>query len=282
MLIFKQQKDLLQYTDYQQSIGKKIGFVPTMGALHNGHISLIKDAQNHAYISVCSIFVNPTQFNNPADFAKYPITINQDIDLLTLANCDALYLPSVEDIYPEGIENSKTRTYDLNGLDTILEGAFRPGHFQGVANVVHRLLKACNADSVHMGAKDYQQCKVVQRLIEIENLKTKLIICPTLREKSGLAMSSRNARLSENGKAKSACIYQGLNLVASQQDYTTFATCSKQYQTLLAGNGLELEHLILAEQNSLQQLNEFDNTKKMVLLTAAFCEGVRLIDNLEI
>jgi pantoate--beta-alanine ligase len=282
MLIFKHQYELRKYTDYQRNNYKKVGFVPTMGALHNGHISLIQDAQKCSDITICSIFVNPTQFNNASDFAKYPSTINADIDLLTLANCDVLYLPDVNDIYPDGAENSKTKQYDLNNLDLILEGAFRPGHFQGAANVVHRLLQACNPDTIHMGAKDYQQCKVVQRLIEIENLNTQLIICPTLREESGLAMSSRNARLSIEGKLQSAIIYKSLQEIAALKNNTSFSECAKGYEKKLNDNGLEVEHLILAERDSLLQLRDFDKNKEMVLLTAAFCEGVRLIDNLEI
>jgi pantoate--beta-alanine ligase len=282
MLIFKHQNDLRKYTDYQRSIQKKVGFVPTMGALHNGHISLITDAQKCSDITICSIFVNPTQFNNATDFAKYPNTINADIELLTQAKCDVLYLPDVQDIYPEGAENSKTKQYDLNGLDLVLEGAFRPGHFQGVANVVHRLLLACNPDTIHMGAKDYQQCKVVNRLLEIQNIQTKLVICPTLREETGLAMSSRNARLSPEGKLKSARIYKSLRAVASSKATKSFSDCLTDYNSTLILLGFEPEHLILAERNSLQELKDFDQTKQMVLLTAVFYEGVRLIDNLEI
>ncbi|MFM2385624.1 MAG: hypothetical protein RL660_381 [Bacteroidota bacterium] len=280
MLIFKEAADLHKYIDNQLVKGKAIGFVPTMGALHEGHISLINTSKKACELTVCSIFVNPTQFNNASDFAKYPITITEDIDLLSQANCDVLYLPSVEDVYPNGTD--KLTNYDLAGLDTRLEGEFRPGHFQGVANVVHRLLNAVQPHQLFMGIKDYQQCKVVQQLLKVANIPTELVICPTLREASGLAMSSRNQRLSEQGKAKSAIIYKALNFIKQAQHQQSFEALAQQYNQMLTSEGLEPEHLILAESTYLQVLPDFNKASKMVLLTAAFCEGVRLIDNLEI
>ena len=145
--------------------GKTIGFVPTMGALHAGHISLIKASKNENPITVCSIFVNPTQFNDPKDFEKYPVTIEKDIDMLKEAGCDVLFLPSVEEMYPEGIVTENH--YDLGYLETILEGKFRPGHFQGVCMVMQRLLKIVSRIDLYLGQKDYQQCMVIKRLIEL-------------------------------------------------------------------------------------------------------------------
>jgi pantoate--beta-alanine ligase len=280
MIIFKQQAQLSQYIDNQLDKGLSIGFVPTMGALHDGHISLVNESKKTCAVTICSIFVNPTQFNNQSDFDKYPITIDQDVALLSAAQCDILYLPTVSDIYPDGVQALKH--YDLAGMDLVLEGKFRPGHFQGVANVVHRLLLATKAQHLYMGAKDFQQCKVVGRLIKIEGLTTQLHICPTLRANSGLAMSSRNARLSELGKQNAAVIYEGLQMVAAGAGTQTFEVLAAAYAAMLASKHLELEHLILLDSDTLDKLANFDQTKHMALVTAAMCEGVRLIDNLVI
>jgi pantoate--beta-alanine ligase len=280
MILFKKQVDLLQYIDNQPNTKKSIGFVPTMGALHQGHISLIAEAKKRCSITICSIFVNPTQFNNKSDFEKYPSTVENDIALLTANSCDVLYLPDAEDVYPTCASDSKH--YDLAGLDIVLEGKFRPGHFQGVANVVHRLLLATKADHIFMGAKDFQQCKVVERLISVEQLPTQLHVCPTLREPSGLAMSSRNQRLSPEGKQKSAAIYKGLTMIGNAWQTSSFESQRQLYQELLTNNGLENEHLLLVNSIDLSTLEDFLPDADMVLVTAAICEGVRLIDNLEI
>jgi pantoate--beta-alanine ligase len=231
-------------------------------------------------VVVCSIFVNPTQFNNAQDYAKYPSTTQADIDLLLDANCDILFLPSVQEIYPNGTQLSYT--YDINALDTILEGAFRPGHFQGVCTVVHRLLQIIPAQHLYLGIKDYQQCAVISAMIQLLGLPVQVHKCSTLREANGLAKSSRNKRLSSKGMEQASSIYAGLSYIAQQKYTKSFAQCQAYYNASLVNAGLQPEHLLLAHANTLQALTEFDNKQPMVLLTAAFCEGVRLIDNLVI
>src|SRR5690349_12723387 len=208
MILFKKTADLRNWLETQRSNAKMIGFVPTMGALHAGHISLIRSALIDNDIVVCSIFVNPTQFNDPKDFEKYPITLEKDIDMLEEAGCAVLFLPSVHEMYPEGTETSKSKTYQLGTIEKILEGQYRPGHFQGVCNIVDRLLNKVEPDALYLGQKDYQQCMVINKLLELTSRsgKTKLVICPTLREPDGLAMSSRNMRLNETDRKTAATI----------------------------------------------------------------------------
>ncbi|HWB92540.1 MAG TPA: pantoate--beta-alanine ligase, partial [Puia sp.] len=193
MVIFKYAADLAGWLKKQRAAGQKINFVPTMGALHAGHISLITISKNRPSLTVCSIFVNPTQFNDPKDFQKYPITIDKDILLLEHAGADVLFLPGIGELYPAGLEDLEH--YDLGPLESLLEGKYRPGHFQGVCQVMQRLLNIVRPDDLFMGSKDYQQCMVVQRLLTLMDLPTNLHRCPIVREPDGLAMSSRNVRL---------------------------------------------------------------------------------------
>src|SRR5690242_13565632 len=197
MILFKKVIDLRKWLDHQRQTENNIGFVPTMGALHSGHLSLIEASKKENSITVSSIFVNPTQFNDPTDFEKYPVTIEKDIDLLEGIGCDAIFLPSVEEIYPNGTKSVKH--YELGYLEKILEGKFRPGHFQGVCMVVERLLEIVEPDKLYLGQKDFQQCMVIRKLISLMGKENtiSLEISPTLREPDGLAMSSRNVRLNE-------------------------------------------------------------------------------------
>src|SRR5690242_6983731 len=174
MIVFKKAADLSRHISLLKEENKTIGFVPTMGALHRGHLSLIEASKDQCDVTVCSIFVNPTQFNDPKDFEKYPITIEQDIKLLTQKDTDILFLPSVDEIYPDGVHH--LAIYDLGALETVLEGKYRPNHFQGVCQVMDRLLHIVQAEKLFMGRKDYQQCLVVSRLIEIKGIPTNLSI----------------------------------------------------------------------------------------------------------
>jgi pantoate--beta-alanine ligase len=277
--ICKTALELKQFVDNQRNAGNTIGFVPTMGALHNGHISLIEKSKSNTNVTIVSIFVNPTQFNSAEDFAKYPITIEKDIELLQQANCEAVYLPSVSEIYPNGTQ--QLVHYDIDNLDTILEGKFRPGHFQGVCNVVYTLLQQVNAHQLFMGAKDYQQCMVVNKLIQITKMPLQLIVCDTLREKSGLAMSSRNARLSATAQEKAAIIYTCLQHIKTNQ-HVAFVTVKTQCDEWLIAAGFTLEYIVLAHATSLMELHEFEEQVPMVILFAAWLDGVRLIDNMVI
>ncbi len=280
MFIFRKSTDLISFLVNAKSNHQKIGFVPTMGALHEGHLTLVKAAQKPDSIVVVSIFVNPTQFNNTEDFAKYPITTEQDIVLLEKNNCDVLFLPSVEDVYPNGTNNLKY--YDLGKLAQILEGEFRPGHYQGVANVVSILLDIVQPDILYLGQKDYQQCKVIARLMEIESIKSQLNIVPTSRAADGLALSSRNARLNAAQRALAPVIYQCLVSVQAQKGIKPLAVVKKECWELLEQKGFKPEYIELAESNSLELLNEYSDQNQSVVLLAAWLGDVRLIDCLEI
>lgn len=257
---------------------KSIGFVPTMGALHEGHISLIQQSQKENEITVCSIFVNPTQFNNQSDFDKYPITIDIDIEKLLASKTDVLFLPSVLEMYPSGIE--KTPIYDIGYLDTILDGKFRPGHFNGVSMIVHKLLNAVNPHKLYLGEKDFQQCLVIKRMIELQKLKVEVVTCPTLRDEDGLAKSSRNMRLNIDARKKAPSIYKCLSTIKNNQTKQSFESLQKECLSTLSDLGFETEYILLADASTLEILTEFDFSKKMVVLIASFLDGVRLIDNL--
>ena len=276
MFVFKTQSDLKTYLS-----GKKhVGFVPTMGALHEGHIALVKASKGQNSYTGCSIFVNPTQFNNQNDFDKYPITIANDLMLLLEANCDFLFLPSVSEMYPEGIV--KNKEYELGYLDTILEGAYRPGHFNGVCIIVHKLLDAVQPDTLYLGEKDYQQCMVIKHLLGHIGMAIKLEICPTLRDDDGLAKSSRNMRLSKDARVQATAIYQCLLHIKNNKENHSFKKLHAECFTKLTDAGFVPEYIALANATNLQILSEFDVECDMVVLIAATIDQVRLIDNMRI
>lgn len=278
MVIFKKIIDIQQYIASERQQGKLIGFAPTMGALHSGHISLVQKAKNDGLIAVSSIFVNPTQFNDKEDFAKYPMSTEADIALLIDADCDILFLPDVAEMYPNGPDNMPS--YDFGYLETVLEGAQRPGHFKGVGQVVARLLDIVKPDKLYMGQKDYQQCMVVANLLKQTGSHAEMIICPTQREPDGLAMSSRNRRLTEPQRALAVLIYQCLVSISTKQDGGKFAIVQKECTDILTAKGFEPEYVSLADANTLELLNAYDSNRKMVALIAAKIGGIRLIDNM--
>lgn len=278
MLLLKSADQLQHFIRREKENGKKIGFVPTMGALHEGHLSLIDRANEENDHSVCSIFVNPTQFNDPKDLEKYPRTEGNDIYLLDKNNCHILFLPSVEEIYPDGIK--PTVTYHFGKLETVMEGAFRPGHFAGVAQVVSRLLDLVKPDALYMGQKDFQQFSIVKNMLMHQQSPVRLVMCPTLRESSGLAMSSRNMRLSENGKNRAALIYQTLVAVKDTMDKQSPETLQKWAFQQLSTAGFDPEYFEIADGDTLQPVQNFKDSPFIVACTAAWVEGVRLIDNL--
>jgi len=277
MYIFTKIADLQQFLSSQLG---SIGFVPTMGALHIGHLSLIEKSKSETNVTVCSIFVNPTQFNDKKDFDKYPNTIEADIEKLASVDTDVLFLPSVDEMYPNGTE--KIKQYEIGYLDTVLDGKFRPGHFNGVCVVVHKLLDAVKPTHLFMGEKDFQQCLVVKRLLEIIKSDIQLITCPTRREPNGLAMSSRNERLSKGGREKASAIHYVLKSIKSEQTKSNFADLESRFVQYLDSNSFETEYILLSDANTLELLSDFDPAKKMVVLIASKLEGVRLIDNLRI
>jgi len=270
MILFKKSGDLHRWLDQARNSNNTIGFVPTMGALHAGHISLIDISKKSTPVTVCSIFINPTQFNDPKDFQKYPITIEKDIALLEAAGVDALFLPEVAEMYPDG--TTGLEKYDLGHLETILEGKYRPGHFQGVCQVMRRLLDLVRPDDLFMGSKDYQQCMVVQRLIQLMDYSVRLHPCPIVREPDGLAMSSRNARLSPDERLRATAIYQALLSLRSGAPLSTA-------QTILANSQFRTDYISICDPQTLEPANPSPDTKTIALI-AAFQGEVRLIDNL--
>jgi pantoate--beta-alanine ligase len=282
MILFKKATDLRNWIDAQWKKDDLIGFVPTMGALHEGHISLINASKKKDAVTVSSIFVNPTQFNDPKDYKKYPVTLEKDIDMLEKAGCDVLFLPSVEEMYPEGF--APKMHYDLGFLETILEGKYRPGHFQGVCMVVHRLLEIVIPGHLYLGQKDYQQCMVLARLVELTGLnnKTEIVICPTLREADGLAMSSRNMRLNEAERKSAVTIYQCLNMIKENAEKHTPAELIKKAHSMLEKAGFKIDYVEIADAGNLSPVNNWDGKQKLVALIAAKMNEVRLIDNMVI
>lgn len=288
MILFKKAAELNHWLKRQQAAGLTVGFVPTMGALHQGHISLIDISRSQTALTVCSIFVNPTQFNDPADFAKYPVTIEKDIALLEKAGTDALFLPDVTTLYPGG--TTILERYDLGPLESLLEGKYRPGHFQGVCQVMFRLLDIVRPDDLFMGSKDYQQCMVVQRLLAIMGLPANLHRCPILREPDGLAMSSRNTRLDPSQHSNALAIYHALRGIkegwsAGIPIPQLIATAT----TVLQAAAFRIDYVSIADATTLQPLSDpadaaphppSSRNAAAVALIAAFQGEVRLIDNM--
>lgn len=278
MYSFKEIARLQEALRQEKTAGRRIGFVPTMGALHEGHLSLIRTAKAATDTVVCSIFVNPTQFNDPKDFEKYPITIKEDILKLTGVDTDVLFLPSVAEMYPEGV-NGQHPHYDFGYLETVLEAAYRPNHFQGVGIIVEKLLRAVQPDDLFMGQKDYQQCMIIKRLLEITQILSKLHICPTLRESDGLAMSSRNMRLDPAARQIATHISRSLNYVKENINSLPFPEIKQNASKQLQEAGYQVDYVEIADANDLRLLQEPINGK-MVALAAAKLGEVRLIDNI--
>lgn len=248
-----------------------------MGALHKGHISLIEASKRTDTLTICSIFVNPTQFNNTADFEKYPVTIEKDIDMLEKAGCNVLFLPSVEEIYPE--DSSTTLPYELGFIETVLDGKYRPGHFQGVCNVVQRLLDIVQPNTIYLGQKDYQQCIIIKKLTELIQSPTQIIICPTLRESDGLAMSSRNMRLTSVERMKAVKISEVLLFIKQEIKPGNLQDLKQRCINYLTNEGYNVDYVEIADATNLTLLQNWDGKTKLVALVAAFLNEVRLIDN---
>lgn len=278
MKIFRTKNELKEALAEWRAQDKVITLVPTMGALHEGHISLIDYAKPRTDIIVCSIFVNPTQFNDPKDLEKYPRPIENDIALLEAAHCDILFLPSVEEMYPQ---NDQPWHIDLGDLDQIWEGEHRPGHFQGVTQVVYKLFSLVQPDQACFGQKDFQQVMVIQRMIEIKKLAVKLLICPIVRNEKGLALSSRNARLSDDGRDIALVLSKALNRIkSSNKEKSPAELIAEAKEIIKSVPQVELEYLAICETSSLHSADQFEEGKEYVALITAWLEGVRLIDNI--
>lgn len=276
MLVFDKIRDVREYLSQKRKDKASVGFVPTMGALHEGHISLIAISRKETDLTVCSIFVNPTQFNNQADLTKYPRTPEKDRAMLEAAGCDVLYMPDVADVYPE----KDTRTFHFGYLDTILEGAHRPGHFNGVGQVVSILLEGVQPDKAFFGSKDYQQVMVVKELARQLSLPTEIVACPILREPDGLAMSSRNVRLNEEERKVAALIplmMQEARKLVKQEGIRA----AKAYiaQEVAKQALMKLDYYEVCNADTLKLLEQYEPGKATITLIAVFVGQVRLIDN---
>ncbi len=278
MILIKRSEDLRKNLENLRTSGVKTGFVPTMGALHQGHIELIDVCRRRSDCCICSIFVNPAQFNDPEDFKKYPKSLENDIKMLEKAGTDLVFIPSVDEIYPNGDKNLEI--YDLGTLETILEGRYRPGHFQGVCQVMSRLLQLVKPDYLFMGQKDYQQCLVVKRLIHLTELMVEFQIVPTIREPGGLALSSRNRRLTGDQKLIAETIFAVLNSIKKNLKPGETKFLTETAIKKLNDTGFRTDYVSIARQNDLQPVENWDGRELVVTLIAAFLGEVRLIDNL--
>ncbi len=263
----------------QVEAGRTIGFVPTMGALHEGHAALIKNAKSKTDVVVVSVFVNPKQFNQLSDLEKYPRTFENDQDLLEKLGVDAMFYPSVDEVYPT--ESGESENYDLDGLDELMEGPNRPGHFNGVVQVVMRLFDLTTPTAAFFGEKDFQQLTVIRHMTNKLGYEVDVIGCTTVREVDGLAMSSRNRRLSKEGRKLAPIIYKTLKTV--RENITVLGvnnSLEEAVSYLDKFHGLELEYLELVDPNTLKRCSQ--DSKKIQACLAAWVDGVRLIDNMRV
>jgi pantoate--beta-alanine ligase len=279
VIVYKTIKELQNHLFNLKVGGKTIGFVPTMGALHQGHISLIQKSLAETNLTVCSIFVNPTQFNNSDDLDKYPRTAAADLKLLAANHCDIVFMPSVYEMYPNGFVKN---TEDYGAITRVLEGEKRPGHFDGVITVVGKLFEIINPNKAFFGQKDFQQCMVVNELIKKHHNHIQLCIEPTIRQDDGLALSSRNTRLSTNERQEALNISKVLFWIKENWgNYTIIELKENACKQLLVNTNLKIEYLEICEFNTLLPLSGHSNQyNEAVILTAVFCGEVRLIDNI--
>ena len=278
MYLFKNIADLRRHLDQKKRMGKTVGFVPTMGALHAGHTSLIRQSATETDSTVCSIFVNPTQFNEATDLAKYPRTPENDIALLLDAGCSVLFMPEVEEVYPDGQQSSIH--LDFGYLDNLMEGAHRPGHFAGVAQVMKRLLDIVQPQQLFMGQKDYQQFAIVQHMLKGLEMPVKLTMCNTVREADGLAMSSRNTHLTTEQRVLAPLIYQTLGEAKAKIHNELPDSIKSAAMKSLAVPGMEPEYFEIVDGRTLQPVSIFEDHEYVVACTAVKVGTVRLIDNL--
>jgi pantoate--beta-alanine ligase len=280
MRIFDNKKDLKDcLLDYKTN-KKTIGFVPTMGALHQGHLSLIEKAKQKNDIVVVSIFVNPTQFNNVEDLEKYPKTIENDIQLLTSASCDILFSPSVAEIYPKNIASEK---FNFEGLEHQMEGKFRDGHFDGVGTVVKALFEIITPKKAYFGQKDFQQLQIVKKLVEKHHLPVKVKGRPIYREEDGLAMSSRNARLPKEERSIAPFIYKTLQKIQQKFDTKNISEINEWLENEFKKQPLlTLEYFTIADEKTLKSIESKKPGKKYRAFIAVFSGNVRLIDNIRL
>lgn len=271
-------KDLQAELSVLKAQGKKVGLVPTMGALHAGHVSLVKRSVNENEVTVVSVFVNPTQFNDKNDLVKYPRTLDADCKLLEACGATYAFAPSVEEMYPE----PDTRQFSYAPLDTVMEGAFRPGHFNGVCQIVSKLFEAVKPHRAYFGEKDFQQLAIIREMVRQMQFDLEIVGCPIVREEDGLALSSRNARLSaeerENALKISQTLFKSRTFAAT---HTVGETLKFVEDAIAAVLGLRLEYFEIVDGNTLQKVDNWNQTSYVVGCITVFCGDVRLIDNIK-
>lgn len=264
-----------------KKLSTSIGFVPTMGALHAGHLALVKQSLQENEVTIVSIFVNPTQFNNPQDLEKYPRTLESDVEKLMHVSSEILvYAPSVSDIYEDNIASKK---YDYDGLENQMEGKFRPGHFDGVGTIVKKLFEIVNPTNAYFGEKDFQQLQIVKKLVEKNNIPLKIIGCPIYREENGLAMSSRNERLSQEERQNAKIIYETLLWVKDNFGIKNVSEIYLKVKDVFTESvTFELEYFTIAEENTLEEIENYNKNSKYRAFIAVFVNNIRLIDNISL
>ncbi|WP_312994081.1 pantoate--beta-alanine ligase [Chryseobacterium flavum] len=281
MEVIKNRKVLQDFIERQKEMGKRIGFAPTMGALHKGHLSLYEEARKENDLVISSIFVNPTQFNNPEDLEKYPRDINRDILILENSGLvDAVYIPEVSDIYPEKTES---RHYDFDGLEDEMEGKSRPGHFDGVGTVVEELFRQVQPDNAYFGEKDFQQLAIIKKMVEKKKLPVNIKGVPIYRAENGLALSSRNQRLQDNRKEASTVIYQTLKKVNDWFRTVTIPEIKERVTDIFdQQQGMKLEYFLIADEKTLKETDFFYKDRSFRAFIVVIVDGVRLIDNMHL
>ena len=265
--------------DYLKTIDKEktIGFVPTMGALHQGHLGLIKESNDKCDVTICSIFINPTQFNNSEDLAKYPNTLDKDLSLLKKANCDIVYSPQVNDLY---INGEKAKNYNFGNITACMEGKHRPGHFNGMATIVEKFFRIINPTIAFFGQKDLQQLQIVKALVKQMKIAIEIISVPIIREKSGLAKSSRNKLLSPSDKENASLIYKCLLYCKNNKSEGVNKLKKYLHKRINSNKNIELEYVEFVNLNKMKVIEDWEEENKNAICIAAYVSGVRLIDNI--
>ncbi len=277
MKILETIKDASDHLQEIRNGNISIGFIPTMGALHQGHLSLIKEAKKENGYVTCSIFVNPIQFNNKNDLQVYPRDINRDIKLLESSGCDFLFHPSETEMYPEPVNE----VFDLGNLDKVMEGLFRPGHFNGVAIVVKKLFEILKPDRAYFGLKDYQQLVIIHKVVSDFKLSVEIVPCSTVREEDGLAMSSRNQLLTKTDRMQAAMIYEALKMVKIQSGYSTINEIKRFIEQLFRKTkNTKLEYFEIVDMFTLKPLTTWAQSSNVIACIAVYVGNVRLIDNI--
>ena len=280
MKVINKTSDLQAIIEQLKNDGKSIGLVPTMGALHKGHLSLVKNSISNNDITVVSIFVNPTQFNNPNDLASYPRTVEKDLELLQTVGCDVVFAPEADDIYSKSETDSRFE-FDFEGLDKVMEGKFRPGHFNGVVQIVSKLFDLVRPDRAYFGEKDFQQLAIIRLMTRRYNLPIEIVPCPIVREDSGLALSSRNSLLKDNEKQVASHIYAVLN---ESRQFVPQTEVEELKQCVIAAieqkPELKVEYFDIVDGHTLKSIGKWDESDYVVGCITVFCGNVRLIDNI--